>query len=46
MDGAAEITEADKEKYVLISDKNIDDYNIIPGETEAYIYNLEEVSSE
>ena len=35
-----------KEKYVLISDENIDDYNITPGETEAYIYNLKEINSE
>lgn len=30
------ITEADKEKYVLISNENIDDYTITPGETVAY----------
>ena len=40
------ITEADKEKYILISSENIDDYTIIPGETVAYVYNLEEINTE
>ena len=40
------ITEANKEKYILISSENIDDYTITPGETVAYVYNLEEINTE
>ena len=40
------IIETDKEKYILISSENIDDYTIIPGETVAYVYNLEEINTE
>ena len=40
------IIEADKEKYILISSENIDDYTITPGETVAYVYNLKETNPE
>ena len=40
------IIEADKEKYILISSENIDNYTITPGETVAYVYNLEEINPE
>lgn len=40
------IIEADKEKYILISSENIDNYTITPGETVAYVYNLKEINTE